>query len=279
MIRIGAGGGRRARTAAGAVVLATLLALEGCAGPVPGPGAGAFDAAAPAIGVAGAVSARSASREAEGEGDDAPRRSRVDPLEPLNRGVFAFNDAVDGAVFKPVARFYDRWTPEVLRMIARNFLSNLLDPYVALNNFLQGKPAEGFTDIGRFVFNTTFGFFGFGDPASEAGYTKHREDFGQTLGVWGVPTGPYLVLPFFGPSNVRDGIGFGVDAYLSPVSRSDVVPLRNSLAGLGFVETRAALLPAERVLQDALDRYLLVRDGYLQRRRNLVYDGNPPDDE
>jgi phospholipid-binding lipoprotein MlaA len=262
-----------------AAVLAALLAVGGCAAPGAGrpSSAGSADAASPAIGAAGAVSASSANRDAGGVPGDAPRRAAVDPLEPLNRGIYAFNDALDGVLFRPVARFYDRWTPEVVRLIGRNFLSNLLDPYIALNNFLQGKPSEGFSDLARFLLNTSFGFIGFGDPASEAGYRKHREDFGQTLGVWGVPTGPYLVLPFFGPSNLRDGVGFGVDAYLALVNRFDNVPFRNSMAGLGFVETRATLLPAERLLDDALDKYLLVRDGFLARRRNLVYDGNPPD--
>jgi phospholipid-binding lipoprotein MlaA len=220
-------------------------------------------------------------REAEGEpdADPAPQRSNVDPFEPMNRRIHAFNTAVDQVVFRPIAQAYDRYTPEVLRMIARNFLSNLLDPYIAANNFLQGKPSAGFSDLGRFAFNTTFGFFGFADPASDAGFEKHREDFGQTLGVWGVAPGPFLVLPLFGPSNVRDGIGFGIDAYAALINRFENVPFRNSMAGLQFVETRAYLLPADRLLKDALDPYLLVRDSYLQRRRNLVYDGNPPEDE
>jgi phospholipid-binding lipoprotein MlaA len=267
------------RTTGAAAVLAVLLAVEGCAATAVGrpSSAGSADAAAGAIGPAGAVSASSANRAAEGEPGDGPSRAALDPLEPLNRGIFAFNDAVDGVLLRPVARFYDRWTPEVIRLISRNFLSNLLDPYIALNNFLQGKPSEGFSDLARFLLNTTFGFIGFGDPASEAGYRKHREDFGQTLGVWGVPTGPYLVLPVFGPSNLRDGVGFGVDAYLAVVNRFDNVSFRNSMSALGLIETRANLLPADRVLDDALDRYLLVRDGYLARRRNLVYDGNPPD--
>ncbi len=267
------------RATGAAAVLTVLLAVEGCAGPAVGrpSSAGSADAAAGAIGPAGAFSASSANRAAEGEPGDAPSRAAVDPLESLNRGVFAFNDAVDGVLLRPVARFYDQWTPEVVRLITRNFLSNLLDPYIALNNFLQGKPSEGFSDLARFLLNTTFGFIGFGDPASEAGYRKHREDFGQTLGVWGVPTGPYLVLPVFGPSNLRDGVGFGVDAYLAVVNRFDNVSFRNSMSALGLIETRANLLPADRMLDDALDRYLLVRDGYLARRRNLVYDGNPPD--
>ena len=205
-----------------------------------------------------------------------PTRAAIDPIEPFNRAVFGFNEVIDHSFVRPVARAYDNYTPEVVRLIARNFLSNLLDPYIALNNFLQGKPADGISDIARFLFNTTFGFFGFGDPASEAGMPKHREDFGQTLGVWGFGTGPYLVLPFFGPSNIRDGIGFGVDAYLAVVNRFDDVAFRNSITGLGYVEARARLLPADRLLEDALDRYRLVRDGYLQRRRNQIYDGNPP---
>ncbi len=289
---------RSVRTAGAVALLALLVTVGGCAGTgsVPAsaeggagaPAAGAASAAGaipttgavPVLGAASTSAPTGPARDAvDPDADDGPRRPDVDPLEPLNRRIHAFNEALDDAVFRPVARFYDRWTPQVLRMIARNFTSNLLDPYIALNSFLQGKPADGFTSLGRFVFNTAFGFAGFGDPASEAGYRKYREDFGQTLGVWGVPPGPYLVLPIFGPSSVRDGVGFGVDAYLGLVNRFDDVPFRNSMAGLGFVETRASLLQADRLLQDALDRYLLVRDGYLQRRRSQVYDGNPPDDD
>jgi phospholipid-binding lipoprotein MlaA len=246
------------------------------AGP-PGP----VEVATTSIGAAGAVSAAAAQRDADAGPTDAPRRVRssVDPLEPLNRGIAIFNDTIDAALVRPVARVYDRYTPEVVRLIVGNVLSNFLDPWIAVNNFLQGKPADGFSDVGRFLFNSTFGFFGFGDPASDIGLPKHREDFGQTLGVWGVPQGPFLMLPLLGPSTVRDTVGFSVDAYGALVSRIDNVPLRNSLAGVQFVETRARLLPADRLLEDALDRYLLIRDGYLQRRRNLVYDGDPPDDE
>jgi phospholipid-binding lipoprotein MlaA len=276
-----------------AAVLAAI-AVVACAGPLPaaqptgadGPGppgaaadrpVGPADAAA-SIGAAGAISAGSAAREAAGELDRDVRGARtVDPLEGWNRGVERFNIAIDDALLRPLAIFYDRYTPEVLRLITRNFLSNLLDPYIALNNFLQGKPAAGFSDLGRFTMNTTLGFLGFGDPATDVGFEKHREDFGQTLGVWGVPTGPYLVLPVFGPSNVRDGFGFGVDAYAALINRFENVPFRNSVAGLELIETRARLLPTQRMLDEALDRYLLVRDSYLQRRRNLVHDGNPPD--
>lgn len=227
-----------------------------------------------------AAPAQTASDAGSDETDDLPTsRSSNDPLEPFNRGITRFNDVVDTWIARPIARTYDRFTPDVVRMIVRNVLSNLLDPYIALNNFLQGKPSAGFSDLGRFVINSTFGFFGFGDPASEMGLVKHREDFGQTLGVWGVPTGPYLVLPIFGPSNLRDGVGFGVDVWAALVNRFDNVPIRNTLGGTQVVENRAQLLPVDRLLDDALDRYLLIRDGYLQRRRNLVFDGNPPDDQ
>jgi phospholipid-binding lipoprotein MlaA len=238
----------------------------GGAGTVPAaPGAGAAHAAG------------GASIDSGGSPDQGARRSRIDPLEPLNRGIVRFNDVIDDVFLRPVARVYDDYTPEVLRMITRNFLSNLLDPYIAVNNLLQGKPGAAFSDLGRFTFNTTFGFFGFGDPASDIGLEKHREDFGQTLGVWGVPTGPYLVLPLFGPSSLRDGVGFAVDAYSALINRFDNVAFRNSVALVELIDVRARLLPTQRVLDEALDRYLLVRDSYLQRRRNLVYDGDPPD--
>ncbi len=273
----------RLRALGAAAVLAVLLAAEGCAGLGDGRGpAGADAAAAAAIGAAGAVSAGSATRGDADYGDadsDRARIAAIDPFEPLNRGIARFNDTLDRWMFRPVAVFYDRYTPEAFQMIARNVLSNLLDPYIALNNFLQGKPGAGFNDLGRFAFNSTFGFFGFADPASDAGMPKHREDFGQTLGVWGVETGPYLVLPIFGPSNLRDGFGFGVDAYAALINRFDNVRFRNTAAGVQFVDVRAQLLPADRLLNDALDRYTLMRDTYLQRRRNLVFDGNPPDDE
>jgi len=261
---------------------AQASAAAGVAGPVapasadPSWPSGPADAAA-AIGAAGALSAGSTARDASGTPDPRARTASIDPFEGWNRGVARLNNGIDDVFLRPLATAYDRFTPEVLRMIARNFLSNLLDPYIAANNFLQGKPAAGFSDLGRFTMNTTLGFLGFGDPASDVGLEKHREDFGQTLGVWGVPTGPYIVLPLFGPSNVRDGIGFGIDAYAALINRFDNVAFRNSVAGLELIDTRARLLPTQRLLEEALDRYLLVRDSYLQRRRNLVYDGNPPD--
>ena len=158
------------------------------------------------------VLALGACASTSGPGAPAGASSAVDPLEPLNRGVYAFNDVVDEFFMRPLAVAYDKYMPDTLQFIARNFLSNLYDPYVGLNNLLQGKPRDAISDLGRFLVNSTIGFLGFGDPASDLGMQKHREDFGQTLGVWGLPTGPYLVLPIFGPSNIRDGVGLGVDA-------------------------------------------------------------------
>lgn len=260
---------------AAAAALFALLALAGCAsapaahdGPAGGAAAAASSPAADAV----------PGQEAEPE-TLAQRSARVDPFERFNRDVASFNDAIDAAVVRPAALLYDRYMPEVLRLIAGNVLSNLLDPYIAANNLLQGKPRQAVSDLGRFALNSTFGFFGFGDPASDVGLEKHREDFGQTLAVWGVPSGPYVVLPLFGPSSVRDTVGFGVDVWAGLVNRIDSVSLRNTLGGVEFLETRARLLPADRLLQDALDRYLLIRDGYMQRRRNLIHDGDPPDSD
>jgi phospholipid-binding lipoprotein MlaA len=212
-------------------------------------------------------------------GTNSAARNDIDPFESTNRKIDQFNQAIDTAVLRPVARAYVQFVPEVLQMMTGNFLSNLLDPYIGLNNLLQGKPRAAASDATRFMLNTVFGFLGVGDPASDMGFRKHQEDFGQTLGVWGFATGPYLVLPFFGPSNFRDGIGFGVDSYATLTNLSDSTGVRLAAFTTNTVHNRAALLPTERLLEDALDRYLLIRDGFLQRRRSLVFDGEPPDED
>lgn len=202
----------------------------------------------------------------------------VDPLEPMNRAVFAFNDTLDQYALKPAATAYRDYVPETFRFVAGNMFENLRDVWTSVNNLLQGKPGRAASDFGRVVVNTTFGFIGMGDVASEIGFPKHREDFGQTLGVWGMPTGPYLVLPFFGPSNFRDGAGLALDSYADPMaSLVGDVPTRNTAYGIRLLDARAGLLQAGGLMDDiALDRYLFMRDGYLQRRRSLVYDGDPP---
>jgi phospholipid-binding lipoprotein MlaA len=222
------------------------------------------------------ISAVLALAAAAGCASTAERDPR-DPLEPLNRAVYRLNEGLDEAIARPVATTYRDVVPEPLRTYARNFFGNIADLFIGVNNMLQGKPVEGLQDWARFVFNSFFGVFGINDVASDMGFEKHNEDFGQTLGRWGIGDGPYLVLPVLGPSTLRDGAGTAVDIYVDPVGDIKPVPLRNSAVALRMVGTRADLLDAGRLLEEAaLDRYVFLRDAYLQRRRNLVYDGSPP---
>ncbi len=205
-------------------------------------------------------------------------RDRVDPLERINRHVFEFNDRVDRTVLKPIAQGYVAIVPEPVRGCVSNFFANLGDVSNAVNNLLQGKPAAAMSDLCRIAINTTIGVLGCFDVASKMGLEKHNEDFGQTLGRWGFRSGAYLVLPFLGPSSVRDAIGRVPDAYVAPANAAgDNVRARNALFALETIDLRARLLNAGRLLEAAaLDRYRFTRDAYLQRRRSLVYDGNPP---
>jgi len=207
-----------------------------------------------------------------------------DPLEPMNRAVFEFNDGLDRAVIKPVAQAYRAVLPQPVRTGVRNFFANLQDPWIGTNNLMQGKVEAGLNDWFRFVTNSTIGFAGVLDVASDMRLVKHNEDFGQTLGVWGAPPGAYLVLPLLGPSDVRDGLGLVVDSFgygpfwvsfFFDVDSRRVI--RWSLATVDVVQLRASILETESIFETAaLDRYSFLRDAYLQRRRNLVYDGNPP---
>ncbi|MBM3358007.1 MAG: VacJ family lipoprotein [Betaproteobacteria bacterium] len=200
-----------------------------------------------------------------------------DPLEPINRGIYHFNDGVDNLIFKPAAEVYRGVLPQVVRTGVSNFFSNIGDVIVALNNLLQGKFAQALSDVGRIAVNTTAGLLGVLDVATEIGLQKHNEDFGQTLGYWGIGDGPYLVIPFLGPSTVRDAVGLVADYKTNPITYVDPNRDRNALYGLWFVNRRAELLDTTKILETAaLDPYEFVRDAYLQRRRNLVYDGNPP---
>jgi phospholipid-binding lipoprotein MlaA len=200
-----------------------------------------------------------------------------DPLEPMNRAVYRFNDEVDRVIARPVATVYRDVVPEPLRNYVRNFFSNISDLFIGFNNILQGKPDEGLQDWARFAFNSVLGIFGINDVASDMGFEKHNEDFGQTFGRWGFSEGPYLVLPLLGSSDVRDGIGTGLDLYTDPVGDFRPIRVRNSAVLLRFTNLRADLLEASRLLEEAaLDRYVFQRDAYLQRRRSLVYDGQPP---
>lgn len=208
-----------------------------------------------------------------------PKNNERDPLEKFNRAMFTFNLKVDKYVAKPVAKGYRRVIPKPVRKGISNFFSNLREPIVILNDLLQGKFKQAGSDLGRFLMNSTVGFFGLLDVADKVGLKEHDEDFGQTLGKWGFKDGPYLVLPFFGPSGVRDGFGLAADAQVDPVYQKDDRSTRQALIVTRIVNTRANLLDTTDILEQAggADPYLFVREFYRQRRRNLVYDGNPPD--
>jgi phospholipid-binding lipoprotein MlaA len=200
-----------------------------------------------------------------------------DPLEGLNRGVLAFNDALDENALQPAARLYRNVTPSGLRDGVRNFFNNLDDLYIGVNNLLQGKVEQAVGDLMRVAVNTTLGFFGAIDWASDMGLEKHNEDFGQTLGRWGAGDGMYLVLPLLGPSTLRDAAALPVDWEGDPAFRHTPVDERNALTATRTVARRADLLGASRTLEEAaLDRYVFLREATLQRRRSLIYDGRPP---
>jgi phospholipid-binding lipoprotein MlaA len=208
------------------------------------------------------------------EGERDPR----DPWEGFNRGVYRFNETFDEYVAQPVARTYVAVLHQEIRIRVGNFFSNIQDLLIGANNLLQGKFEDGVNDFARFGFNSTIGLLGIHDVASDfPGLEKHNEDFGQTLGRWGASPGPYLILPFLGSSTVRDAAGTAVDWMVQPVGEVRPIELRNTLYGLYFVDTRAQLLDASRILEEAaLDKYVFQRDAYLQRRRSLIYDGRPP---
>ena len=202
-----------------------------------------------------------------------------DPVESVNRAVFAFNQGLDTVLIRPVAVGYEFVLPTPIRTGVSNFFDNIGDVFVGVNNLLQGKVADAASDLGRVAINSTLGIFGLFDIASEAGLEKHEEDFGQTFGRWGVGDGPYLVVPVFGPRTTRDAFGLVLDTQTNPLGQVDHVPTRNTLTALRLVNTRATLLPADKVIEEAaLDKYSYMRDAYLQRRRNLIYDGSPPRD-
>jgi phospholipid-binding lipoprotein MlaA len=205
-----------------------------------------------------------------------------DPLEPMNRAIYKVNDGLDKVIMKPVATVYKTVLPQFVRTGVTNFFNNLSDILTALNNLLQGKVADAVSDVGRIAVNTTVGIAGLIDVGTHIGLEKHKEDFGQTLGRWGVADGPYLQVPFFGPSSFRDAVGSYADFKLDPVRWiwRNHIRVRNSLWGLYYVNLRANLLDSTKILDEAaLDPYEFQRDAYLQRRRSLVYDGNPPPDK
>lgn len=200
-----------------------------------------------------------------------------DPIEGFNRAMFAFNEGLDAAIIKPVATGYDAVLPSPVRTGVTNFFSNIEDLFIAVNNLLQGKLPQAASDLGRVAINTTIGLLGVLDVASDAGLEKHDEDFGQTFGRWGVGNGAYVVVPVFGPRTVRDTVGLVLDVAADPVAQHRPKGTRNAALVLRAINDRANLLPADKVVEEAaLDKYSYMRDAYLQRRRNLIHDGNPP---
>jgi phospholipid-binding lipoprotein MlaA len=201
-----------------------------------------------------------------------------DPLERLNRTTFAFNDALDRNFARPLARGYRRVTPDPIETGISNFFANLEYPTVLVNNALQGKIGAAASDTGRLLVNTTFGLGGFLDPATRMGLTRHDEDFGQTLGTWGVPPGAYIVVPVLGPYSVRDGVASLADEFTEPRQYLEDDSTRWGLWAGKQIDKRARLLDADALLERAGDKYVLVRSAYLQRREYRVRDGNVPDD-
>ena len=210
----------------------------------------------------------------------APGGDPRDPWESYNRSMTRFNDGVDDAVLKPVATVYRDVLPQPVRTGVGNFFGNLGDAWSFVNNVLQAKPEGSLHSFWRVMINSTMGLGGVLDPASEMRLERRREDFGQTLGRWGVPPGPYFVIPLLGPSTVRDTAALPVDFYGHPLGHMHDVAWRNSLAAVQIINTRASVLGATDLLDAvALDAYTFKRDAFLQKRQNDVYDGNPPQDE
>lgn len=201
----------------------------------------------------------------------------IDPYEGFNRTMFSVNEGLDQVV-KPVARAYDAAVPLPAKAGVGNFFGNVGDLWIGVNSALQGKFSDAGIDLARLAINSTIGVFGLFDVASELGFEKHEEDFGQTLAVWGIGNGPYFFWPVIGPRTARDTGGWAVDFFAAdPVTYARPYGVRNSGGVLRFVDVRASLLPAEKVVEEAaLDKYAYIRDAYLQRRRNLIYDGRPP---
>lgn len=205
------------------------------------------------------------------------RTTNDDPWEGFNRGVYKFNDTVDRATLKPVAKVYKKITPQWIRMGVGNFFANLGYPVTIVNQFLQGKPKTGLKDTGRFLVNSTLGVGGLVDVATPVGLQSNDEDFGQTLAVWGVGSGPYLTLPFFGPSTLRDAPSRAVDYFLGPLTYVEIPwEAEWTMRAVDLVHTRAELLSLDPTLQRTFDPYAFMRDAWIQQREFNVFDGNPP---
>lgn len=202
-----------------------------------------------------------------------------DPWEKMNRAIYGFNDSLDKAVVRPVANTYMRAMPAPARNRFHDFLTNLFEPITIVNDILQGKAKQGLSDTGRFLVNSTVGLLGFFDVAQHVDLPHHDEDFGETMAHWGVPSGPYLVLPILGPSTVRDAGGRAVNAYSDPAYSGITPRWRNGILVMYGLDTRVGLMQANATIDSAYDPYAFVRDAYIQNRRYNIYDGNPPDQD
>ena len=216
------------------------------------------------------------------------RATDADPYEKANRAIYGFNRGLDRYALKPVTKVYRAVTPEAGRRGVSNAFANVEEPLSFVNAVLQGKIKQAFRSVDRFLINSTLGVGGLADHATDLGRPEEPEDFGQTLAVWGVKSGPYLMLPLFGPSTVRDGVGLGVDTIADPFSYGRNAALHPKLAakvgifGAGVIDLRSRIIDAggDKVLADSLDEYATIKSAYLQRRQNLIFDGAPPlDDE
>lgn len=207
------------------------------------------------------------------------QRSEDDPWEAMNRPLYSLNTNVDKFTLKPLAKGYEKVLPRPVRKGITNFMKNLGTPRSVVNNFLQGKPARGFSELGRFVFNSTLGIGGLIDVATMAGIERHYEDFGQTAAVWGVPKGPYVMLPFIGPQTLRHAVLLPLEIVSGPLYHYNNTSVRDKLYILRAIELRARLFPAEKLLDDSKDRYVTLRESYLQYREYEIHDGNPPEDD
>ncbi len=221
------------------------------------------------------IAACATNNEIEGE----RVRSESDPWEPMNRGSYRFSDAVDRMTLKPIARGYRKVVPQFARRGVTNFSTNQLTPRSALNNFLQGKGKAGFSDIARFVMNSTIGIGGLFDVASAAGFEEYGENLAQTLAVWGLPDGPYVYIPLIGPRTLLDAVALPVDLLSDPLAHYDDTSVRDKVYVLRAIDLRARLLTAEKLIEDSQDPYITIRESYLQNRLYEVHDGDPPEDD
>ncbi len=207
-------------------------------------------------------------------------RSPADPWEPLNRSIHSFNGGLDRVTLKPLAKGYQKVVPRFMRLGVTNFSKNLRSPLNIINHFLQGKFGDGFGQTGRFLLNSTFGIGGLFDPATSAGLEQKNEDFGETLAVWGVPNGPYVIVPFLGPRTLRDATMIPLNILADPLWHYKDSSVRDKVYLVRAIDLRARLLGAEKLLiKDAYDPYIRIREAYLQRRKYLIADGELPEDE